>query len=87
MIIVDWGKLAQLPCYPTAVFNTKQAGECLGAFLVNYREHFGSDEQLEKLHMIGFSLGAHVASYASNIVYTTLGVFFNRITGVVLNLP
>lgn len=84
---MDWGKLAMLPCYPTAVINTKQSGECLGKFLVQFRRNYGNDEGLQKfrkIHLIGFSLGAHVVSYASNIVKHQTAVLFDRITGTLL---
>lgn len=82
VLLVDWGKLAMLPCYPTAVINTRQSGECLGKFLVKFRENFASDFEFQKMHMVGFSLGAHVASYASNIVKRQTGVLIDRITGI-----
>lgn len=82
VLLVDWGKLAMLPCYPTAVINTRQAGECLGKFLVKFKENFASDVEFQKMHMVGFSLGAHVASYASNIVKRQTGVLIDRITGI-----
>lgn len=87
MIIADWGKLAQLPCYPTAVLNTRQAGECLGAFLLQLGPAFGTDENFQRLHMIGFSLGAHVVSFASNIVQRQTNVLFDRLTGLDPALP
>lgn len=42
---------------------------------------FDDEKVFKKIHMIGFSLGAHVASYAANIVRTSLGLVFDRITG------
>lgn len=84
VIIADWGKLAMLPCYPTAVLNTRQAGDCLGAFLLKFMPFFGKKKNFEKLHLIGFSLGAHVVSFASNIVQKESGAFFNRITGEIV---
>lgn len=83
VILVDWGKLAMLPCYPTAVVNTKQSGECLGKFLVQFKKNYGDGDNsnFRKIHLIGFSLGAHVVSYASNIVRHKTGVMFDRITG------
>lgn len=100
IIIADWGKLAQLPCYPTAVLNTRQAGECLGAFLVRLRTAFGGHTKtipsataappltgFERTHLIGFSLGAHVASFASNIVRQRTGILFDRLTGLDPALP
>lgn len=87
VIIADWGKLAQLPCYPTAVLNTRQAGECLGAFLLQLQPLFGAQRNFERLHLIGFSLGAHVASFASNIVQRHTAVLFDRLTGLDPALP
>lgn len=81
VLIADWGKLAQLPCYPTAVFNTKQAGECIGEFLTKFKSNFESIDDFKEVHMIGFSLGAHVVSYASNVIQDSLGILMNRITG------
>lgn len=61
MFFVDWSELARAPCYPSAAHNTKYAGECIGQ-LVN-RIHDGGSENI---HIIGFSLGAHVAGFAAN---------------------
>lgn len=36
---------------------------------------------VEKIHAIGFSLGAHVAAYASNELRRKIGKQFGRITG------
>lgn len=55
LFFVDWSELARAPCYPSAVHNTKYAGECIGQ-LVNRIRDAGS----ENIHIIGFSLGAHV---------------------------
>lgn len=81
---MDWGKLSKLPCYPGAVFNTRQAGECVGNFLLKLAPLFGDDDTFTKLHMVGFSLGAHVVSFASNIIRKSLGIMFERITGIIL---
>lgn len=84
IIIVDWGKLSKLPCYPGAVFNTRQAGECVGNFLLKLAPLFKDESDFTKIHMVGFSLGAHVVSFASNIVRKSMGVKFERITGTLL---
>lgn len=78
---MDWGKLSKLPCYPGAVFNTKQAGECVANFLLKLAPLFGDESDITKIHLVGFSLGAHVVSFASNIVRKSIGVMFERITG------
>lgn len=63
MFFVDWSELARAPCYPSAAHNTKYAGECIGQ-LVNRIHDAGSGG--ENIHLIGFSLGAHVAAFAAN---------------------
>lgn len=44
-------------------------------------------EHFSKIHLIGFSLGAHVASFASNFIYSQTGVLVDRITGLDPALP
>ncbi|XP_055319675.1 pancreatic triacylglycerol lipase [Sitodiplosis mosellana] len=63
LFFVDWSELARAPCYPSAAHNTKYAGECIGQ-LVNRIHDAGSSG--ENIHIIGFSLGAHVAAFAAN---------------------
>lgn len=73
LFFVDWSELARGPCYPSAAHNTKYAGECIGQ-LIN-RIHDGGTENI---HIIGFSLGAHVAGFAAN---HAKGFQVPRITG------
>lgn len=95
VLVVDWGKLARLPCYPSAVINTKQAGECTASLLRNLQlserlKGGGEDEngfKISGIHAIGFSLGAHVAGFASNAIRSELGVIFRRITALDPALP
>ncbi|CRL03996.1 CLUMA_CG017114, isoform A, partial [Clunio marinus] len=86
VIVVDWSRLARLPCYPSAALNTKQAGECTAQFLLGMEEN-NEGFKASNVHAIGFSLGAHVASFASNAIEKSLGVKFNRITGLDPALP
>lgn len=61
VIVVDWGSLAAFPYYAAAVKNTKTVGRYVAEFLV-----FLNDERivpLQKIHLIGFSLGAEVAGF------------------------
>lgn len=50
--------------YPSAAINTKQAGECTAQFLMGMEEN-NEGFDASNVHAIGFSLGAHVASFAS----------------------
>lgn len=86
IIVVDWGKMAKLPCYPSAAFNTKQAGECTAAMLMNLKGAY-KEFDMQKVHAIGFSLGAHVVSFTSNYLEKTVGMKLKRITGLDPALP
>lgn len=86
IIAVDWGRLATLPCYPTAAVNTRQAGECIASFLMKLTQSNRSF-RANKLHIIGFSLGAHVAAFTSNALEKLTGEKVDRITGLDPALP
>lgn len=58
---MDWSPLCQGPCYPTAVYNTRHAGKCAAQLVLRLRE-LG----IEDIHVIGFSLGAHVTNFIAN---------------------
>lgn len=74
VLVVDWLNLAH-QLYPEAVNHTRRVGLSI-ADLLNWLQ----DEQmpLYNVHMIGYSLGAHVAGYAGTFVKGTIG----RITGL-----
>lgn len=75
VVVVDWLHLAH-QLYTNAVNNTKAVGHSLARMLdwLQGKEGFS----LENVHLIGYSLGAHVAGYAGNFVNGTVG----RITGL-----
>ncbi|XP_062307464.1 endothelial lipase [Osmerus eperlanus] len=75
VVIVDWLSLAH-QLYPDAVNHTHRVGLSI-ATMLNWLQ----DEQslaLEDVHLIGYSLGAHVAGYAGTFVHGIVG----RITGL-----
>lgn len=86
IVVVDWGKMAELPCYPTAAINTKQAGECTAVMLINLKRLY-KEFDIETVHAIGFSLGAHVVGFTSNYLEKTIGTKLKRITGLDPALP
>lgn len=61
IIVVDWGKLAALPWYITAVRNTKQVGHHVARF-VKWLDN-NNAVPMSMLHVIGFSLGAETAGF------------------------
>ncbi|KAF3706480.1 Lipase member H [Channa argus] len=74
VIVVDWNRGAATS-YFNAVKNTKKAGANLTAFIELMQEHGAS---LSSIHMIGFSLGAHIAGFVGSSLNGSLG----RITGL-----
>ncbi|KAJ8669677.1 hypothetical protein QAD02_000936 [Eretmocerus hayati] len=61
VIAVDWSRLAAGPCYPLAVGNVPHVGKCVAQMVQRLREVHAED-----IHVIGFSLGAHVPAYTAN---------------------
>ncbi|XP_015596730.1 lipase member H-A-like [Cephus cinctus] len=61
VIAVDWHRLASGPCYPVAVHNVPHVGECLAQLIRRLRDTGAVD-----VHVIGFSLGAHVPAFSAN---------------------
>ncbi|XP_075889467.1 endothelial lipase [Nelusetta ayraudi] len=75
VVVVNWVSMAQ-QLYPDAVNHTVTVGRGI-ADLLDWLQ----DERqlpLENVHLIGYSLGAHVAGYAGTYVRGTIG----RITGL-----
>ncbi|NXF62457.1 LIPE lipase, partial [Ciccaba nigrolineata] len=74
VVVVDWLPLAH-QLYTDAVNNTRIVGKNIARLLDWLQEN--PLFQLENVHLIGYSLGAHVAGFAGNHVHGTIG----RITG------
>uniref|UniRef100_A0A8D8SCB5 Phospholipase A1 member A n=1 Tax=Cacopsylla melanoneura TaxID=428564 RepID=A0A8D8SCB5_9HEMI len=60
---VNWPDLCRGPCYPVCVYNLDQVGKCVAQMIARLRKVVGNTEP--DVHLIGFSLGAHVAAYTS----------------------
>ncbi|XP_062455259.1 endothelial lipase [Rhea pennata] len=75
VVVVDWLALAH-ELYTNAVNNTQVVGKSI-AELLNWLQE-NPLFQLQNVHLIGYSLGAHVAGFAGNHVQGTIG----RITGL-----
>ncbi|KAI5623527.1 lipoprotein lipase-like [Silurus asotus] len=73
VIVVDWLDRASHH-YPTSAENTRLVGRDVAHF-INWLEVIGYP--LEKLHVMGYSLGAHVAGIAGNLSNNKV----HRITG------
>ncbi|XP_049940349.1 phospholipase A1 member A-like [Schistocerca serialis cubense] len=61
VLSVDWTALSPGPCYPMAAHNARFAGRCLAGLVRALTTRGATD-----VHVVGFSVGAHVAAYAAN---------------------
>lgn len=75
MIVVDWGNGAALPNYVQAAANTQLVGKQIALLIkwLIYEKKLKSSD----FHLIGFSLGAHIAGFAGAEVKN-----ISRITGL-----
>lgn len=76
IISVDYNPIAREPCYMSAAHNTELVGMCTAQLIDELVAHHGF--QLEKFHVIGFSLGGQTAGFVGN--YVKSGKIY-RITG------
>ncbi|XP_017892268.1 lipase member H-A-like [Ceratina calcarata] len=79
VIAVDWHRLATAPCYPLVVRNVPHVGDCLAQLIDRLRDVGAKD-----IHVIGFSLGAHVPAFSANVLRPYK---ISRITGLDPALP
>lgn len=74
VIVVDWAG-GSLPLYTQATANTRLVGLELAFLITKLRDEHGL--QTEDVHLIGHSLGSHLASYAAERIPN-----IGRITGL-----
>lgn len=79
VICVDWEAGASLPNYVRAAANTRLIGKQLALLLRGLEEH--KKLNLSRVHIIGFSLGAHVSGFAGSELPG-----LKRITGLCIDL-
>ncbi|XP_049866190.1 uncharacterized protein LOC126366895 [Pectinophora gossypiella] len=75
VVCVDWEGGASMPNYLRAAANTRLVGKQLAMLLQGLADHI--DLRFEDVHLIGFSLGAHVAGFAGSELRN-----ISRITGL-----
>ncbi|OXA53318.1 Endothelial lipase [Folsomia candida] len=89
VLIVDWAPLADpklsgnanfLLMYTFAVRNVQVVGQRVGE-MVHFLRQNGGLESYKKVHIVGFSLGAHVSGNAGTTIFNLSGEKIPRITG------
>lgn len=84
VIVVDWEKGAVLPNYVQAAGNTRLVGHKIANLIKSINLKFGLTGN--SYHLIGFSLGAHVAGFAGMEIRNSSSgmsrLWINRITGL-----
>lgn len=77
VILIDWSPMTAVPWYTNAVDNLPVAAKYIARFI---RFLLLQGYQQQKIHLIGFSLGAEVAGYIGKQLQDW-GVLLPRITG------
>ena len=83
VISVDWSKGAAGLLYPKNVANVQLIGREIGYLL--YRLNTEVNLDLKKVHIVGFSLGAHVAGLAGRWAKQKYNLTVGRVTGKLVN--
>ncbi|KAF5291388.1 hypothetical protein FQR65_LT01698 [Abscondita terminalis] len=85
ILLLDWGDLSAFPWYPQASKHTKIVGQYVGKFLSFY--HDVGELPISTIHIVGFSLGAHIAGFAGKYLFERGYEKIPRITGLDPALP
>lgn len=78
--MIDYGVLSAGPlqCYPAAVYNLRYVGKCVTSMVKEILDYSLVKNSADALHIIGFSLGAHMPSHISRNLDP---IRLSRITG------
>ncbi|XP_023227345.1 pancreatic lipase-related protein 2-like [Centruroides sculpturatus] len=80
VIIVDWNRGAALPFYLSAAVNTEVVGRQLAKLI--YKLKYVRELSGENIHIIGYSLGCHLAGFTGKTLRDKMGIILERITGL-----
>lgn len=80
VITIDWSAYSTSINYPLVRRQLKEIGEYVANFLIAIAKN--ESKTLEKVHVIGHSLGAHLAGFVGQSVYSKLNKKIGKITGL-----
>lgn len=80
VIVIDW-KGGSSPPYYQAVANIRLVGAIVAHMIISIQEELRF-ENLDKFHLIGHSLGAHMNGYAGHYLQRDFGLILGRISGL-----
>lgn len=83
IIIVDYGTLVREPCLKQMQWAPRFCAQCI-AQLINYLSHHPRGLKADNLHLIGYSVGAHISGLVANFLDPLEDGKIGRITG---NVP
>ncbi|CAN7993864.1 unnamed protein product [Ixodes hexagonus] len=82
VLVVDWRKGARKPHYLAAVANTPIVARQLFVLVRNLKRKFPDAVIPSRMHLVGFSVGAHVAGFFGRYFKKRTGEFVGRITAM-----
>lgn len=80
LIVVDYGSLVREPCLSQMEWGPRFCAKCI-AQLIRYLSQHPRGVKADSLHLIGWSLGAHIGGLAANYINPNLDGKIGRITG------
>lgn len=76
---MNYEKIAKAGCYPVLFRAKSTLGKCTAKLIMSLLK-FRDDIKIEQIHIIGFSIGAHIAAQIANNLETE-DLELERITG------
>ncbi|KAK4886617.1 hypothetical protein RN001_002888 [Aquatica leii] len=81
IIIVDYGSLAKEPCLQQMSWAPRFCAKCVAQF-IRYLALHPRGIKADQIHIVGYSVGAHIAGVAANYLNPKIDGKLGRITGL-----
>ncbi|XP_077564581.1 pancreatic lipase-related protein 2-like [Haemaphysalis longicornis] len=82
VILVDWSRGCKSPFYAKAVANTALVGRQMSVLIQNLMSSFSWSVKPRLVHLIGFSMGAHIAGFCGRYFVKATGQKIGRISAL-----